>query len=182
MFFSLLVYGALLGRQKGRNIELCTSFEIKMKPSEDKSLGDEDIDLEFLNTQIGQCKILKFIWTQNLNIYTLHLNSSQTSICGLWFPGLVHIKRRWKRQQFGQRTRHLPAQTNMQHKREPAASQTRPIRETHRFARVNIRVGHWLHRPVKHTIYRTRVLAGHRWSRTNRRGPHRQTLQWLLVV
>jgi len=48
------VYGALLGRQKGRNIELCTSFEIKMNPNpDDDSL--EDIDLEFLNTNIGQC-------------------------------------------------------------------------------------------------------------------------------
>lgn len=55
---SLQVYGALLGRQKGRNVELCTSFEIKMKPSEDKTgVADEDIDLEFLNTQIAQCKV-----------------------------------------------------------------------------------------------------------------------------
>lgn len=49
------VYGALLGRQKGRNIELCTSFEIKMNPNPDNE-SLEDIDLEFLNTNIGQCK------------------------------------------------------------------------------------------------------------------------------
>lgn len=49
------VYGALLGRQKGRNIELCTSFEIKMNPNpNNESL--EDIDLEFLNTNISQFK------------------------------------------------------------------------------------------------------------------------------
>lgn len=52
----ILVYGALLGRQKGRNTELCTSFEMKMDPSpEDSSI--EDIDLEFLNTNIAQCNI-----------------------------------------------------------------------------------------------------------------------------
>ncbi|CAF0781962.1 unnamed protein product [Brachionus calyciflorus] len=49
------VYGALLGRQKGRTIELCTSFEMKMDPNpNDDSL--EDIDLEFLNTNISQFK------------------------------------------------------------------------------------------------------------------------------
>jgi COP9 signalosome complex subunit 6 len=56
------VYGALLGRQKGRNIELCTSFEIKMNPATNEQT-DEDIDLEYLNTNISQCKfnlILKF--------------------------------------------------------------------------------------------------------------------------
>ena len=49
------VYGALLGRQKGRNIELCTSFEMKMDPSPTNADLDE-IDLEFLHTNIGQCK------------------------------------------------------------------------------------------------------------------------------
>lgn len=49
------VYGALLGRQKGRNIELCTSFEIKM--NENITNPDlEQIDLEFLHTNIGQFK------------------------------------------------------------------------------------------------------------------------------
>jgi COP9 signalosome complex subunit 6 len=51
------VYGALLGRQKGRNIELCTSFELKMNKCSDKEDADEDIDLEFLNTNIGQCDL-----------------------------------------------------------------------------------------------------------------------------
>jgi COP9 signalosome complex subunit 6 len=45
------VFGALLGQQKGRNIELCTSFEIKMLETE-----IVDIDLEFLNTSIAQYK------------------------------------------------------------------------------------------------------------------------------
>jgi hypothetical protein len=62
----LLVYGALLGRQKGRHIELCTSFEMKMSQQEsasavgegnEKNDIDQDIDLEFLNTNIGQCNI-----------------------------------------------------------------------------------------------------------------------------
>jgi len=56
------VYGALLGRQKGRNTELCTSFEIKMNPVgestsvTDDGVANEEIDLEFLNTSIGQFK------------------------------------------------------------------------------------------------------------------------------
>lgn len=49
------VFGALLGRQKGRNIELCTSFEMKMDPCQDNPEFQE-IDLEFLNTNIGQFK------------------------------------------------------------------------------------------------------------------------------
>lgn len=49
------VFGALLGRQKGRNIELCTSFEMKMDPNPDDP-NLEMIDLEFLNTNIGQFK------------------------------------------------------------------------------------------------------------------------------
>jgi COP9 signalosome complex subunit 6 len=52
---STKVHGALLGRQKGRFIELCTSFEMKM----DQSIDDEqreDIDIEFLNTSISQFK------------------------------------------------------------------------------------------------------------------------------
>lgn len=49
------VFGALLGRQKGRNIELCTSFEMKMDANaENPEL--EEIDLEFLNVNIGQFK------------------------------------------------------------------------------------------------------------------------------
>ncbi len=52
------VYGALLGRQKGRNIELCTSFEMKMIPNENDQ-NQEDIDLEFLNLNIGQCMFSK---------------------------------------------------------------------------------------------------------------------------
>ena len=56
----LLVYGALLGRQKGRFIELCTSFEIKMNQNTDNE-QIEDIDLEFLNTNISQCKKIKSI-------------------------------------------------------------------------------------------------------------------------
>ena len=54
-FLSILVYGALLGRQKGRFIELCTSFEIKMNQDTNDE-HTEDIDLEFLNTNISQCK------------------------------------------------------------------------------------------------------------------------------
>lgn len=49
------VYGALLGRQKGRNIELCTSFEMKMNETADVG-NEEDIDLEFLNTSLSQFK------------------------------------------------------------------------------------------------------------------------------
>lgn len=49
------VYGALLGRQKGRNIELCTSFEMKMNTNE-ANPELEEIDLEYLNTNIGQFK------------------------------------------------------------------------------------------------------------------------------
>lgn len=51
---STRVYGALLGKQKGRHIELCTSFEIKMN-------SDDEIDLEFLNTNIAQCNFFKII-------------------------------------------------------------------------------------------------------------------------
>ena len=58
-FLIILVYGALLGRQKGRFIELCTSFEIKMNPIPNNETI-EDIDLEFLNTNISQCNALKF--------------------------------------------------------------------------------------------------------------------------
>lgn len=49
------VFGALLGRQKGRNIELCTSFEMKIDtdPSDPEK---EAIDLEFLNINIAQFK------------------------------------------------------------------------------------------------------------------------------
>jgi COP9 signalosome complex subunit 6 len=47
------IYGALLGRIKGRNMELCTSFEIKMTS---KYGNLEEIDLEFLNISISQCK------------------------------------------------------------------------------------------------------------------------------
>lgn len=49
------VFGALLGRQKGRNIELCTSFEMKIDKNADNP-DLEEIDLEFLNTNIGQFK------------------------------------------------------------------------------------------------------------------------------
>ena len=59
---STKVYGALLGRQKGRNIELCTSFEMKMNPiygsDEAKIKREEDVDLEFLNTNIAQCNFV----------------------------------------------------------------------------------------------------------------------------
>ena len=54
------VYGALLGRQKGRNIELCTSFEMKMNPISSGDEIEENIDLEFLNINIGQCKKVIF--------------------------------------------------------------------------------------------------------------------------
>ena len=57
---SVKVYGALLGRQKGRNIELCTSFEMKMNKLSDMDDSEEDIDLEFLNTNIGQCDLFFF--------------------------------------------------------------------------------------------------------------------------
>ena len=61
------MYGALLGRQKGRNVELCTSFEMKMcnenSSSSSETMDDGStsgtttlIDLEFLNTNIGQFK------------------------------------------------------------------------------------------------------------------------------
>jgi len=54
---STQVYGALLGRHKGRNIELCTSFEMKMGDEEHTSnSGTANIDIEFLNTLIGQFK------------------------------------------------------------------------------------------------------------------------------
>ena len=49
----MLVYGALLGRQKGRNLEICTSFEMRMIMNES---SDEEIDLEYLNICITQCK------------------------------------------------------------------------------------------------------------------------------
>lgn len=49
------VYGALLGRQKGRHIELCTSFEMKMNDVPDDA-NIQDIDLEFLNTNLIQFK------------------------------------------------------------------------------------------------------------------------------
>jgi COP9 signalosome complex subunit 6 len=62
---STQVYGALLGRQKGRNVELCTSFEIKMNNSinneTNEVLEDHDIDLEFLNTSIAQCKKISIL-------------------------------------------------------------------------------------------------------------------------
>ncbi len=48
---ALDVYGALLGQQKGRKVELCTSFEIKMLEAD-----VVDVDLEFLNTSIAQYK------------------------------------------------------------------------------------------------------------------------------
>lgn len=53
------IYGSLLGRIKGRNMELCTSFELKMKMNESNL---EEIDLEFLNITISQCNLnsLKF--------------------------------------------------------------------------------------------------------------------------
>ncbi len=60
-FLSILVYGALLGRQKGRFIELCTSFEIKMNQDTNDE-QTEDIDLEFLNTNISQCKKRRKKW------------------------------------------------------------------------------------------------------------------------
>ncbi len=47
----------MLGRQKGRFIELCTSFEIKMNQNAENE-QIEDIDLEFLNTNISQCNNL----------------------------------------------------------------------------------------------------------------------------
>ena len=66
----ILVYGATLGRQKGRNIELCTSFEIKMKKPSEETEFDEEIDLEFLNTQISQCKLNINLYNQHFIIYT----------------------------------------------------------------------------------------------------------------
>lgn len=64
-----------MGRQKGRNIELCTSFEMKMEPSKDNA--NEDIDLEFLNSNIGQCNKLYLISKKILLLknFNFHKNS-----------------------------------------------------------------------------------------------------------
>jgi len=65
------VYGALLGRQKGRNIELCTSFEMKMNKCSDMEDAEEDIDLEFLNTNIAQCDFC-FNYLRLMLLFVMH--------------------------------------------------------------------------------------------------------------
>ena len=75
---SVQVYGALLGRQKGRNIELCTSFEMKMTET-NPGTQEEDIDLEFLNTLIGQFKQV-FADLDFLGWYTIGASPTERDI------------------------------------------------------------------------------------------------------
>ena len=47
-----VVVGALIGKQKGRNIELMNSFELMFQTVD----GDTIIDREYYNTKEDQCK------------------------------------------------------------------------------------------------------------------------------
>lgn len=50
------VFGALIGIQKGRNIEVMNAFELKFVVAE---CGDIAMDLEYYNTKEEQCKYSK---------------------------------------------------------------------------------------------------------------------------
>lgn len=51
--YSILVYGALIGKQDGRKIEVFNSFELKYETIED----DVVINKDYYNTKEEQCKI-----------------------------------------------------------------------------------------------------------------------------
>lgn len=56
MHFSVLVIGALIGKQTGRNIEVMNSFELQFKVIE----GDIVICQDYYRTKEEQCKYFCF--------------------------------------------------------------------------------------------------------------------------
>ena len=53
-FFYFSVLGALIGKQKGRNIEVMNSFELNFDAIDSQIV----IDMEYYNTKEEQCKCL----------------------------------------------------------------------------------------------------------------------------
>lgn len=52
------VYGALLGTQSGRDIDIHTTFEMIVKPSKGGESSRKEVDHEFLTARQAQCKCL----------------------------------------------------------------------------------------------------------------------------
>lgn len=57
------VYGALIGKQEGRKIEIFNSFELRYETIE----GDVIINRDYYNTKEEQCKRIKVINRNNMN-------------------------------------------------------------------------------------------------------------------
>ena len=58
-FVLFLVFGALLGRQKGRSVEICNSYELLVERVEDQFIIDQD----YFTSKEEQCKIYYCIFT-----------------------------------------------------------------------------------------------------------------------
>lgn len=70
--FGFAVFGALIGKQKGRNVEIMNSFELVFSVLG----GDVIIDRDYYNMKEEQCKFFVLI---NADIFVIFFNS-QTGV------------------------------------------------------------------------------------------------------
>ena len=54
----ILVYGALLGKQDGRHLELFNSFELQHN---EQDVGGVEIDMEYFRNKEEQCMYINYI-------------------------------------------------------------------------------------------------------------------------
>ena len=77
------MYGALLGRQKGRSVEVCNSFELVVSASG----GSSVLDKEYFAAKEEQCKEKS---PRGVDGHVICNVSSQTGIFDNGVCGLVH--------------------------------------------------------------------------------------------
>lgn len=85
---AMQVFGALLGKQRGRNLELMNSFEVRWDVVEGRTV----LDLEFFRTRESQCSFYYYYYLPSP--YSPGFFCRQGSVYGVGFPRMVYYRRR----------------------------------------------------------------------------------------